>query len=345
MYKRIKVLAIFGGKSAEYLVSLQSAYSIIKAIDKDKYEVITLGINEEGNFKLFNGDIDKIKNNTWEKESKEVTLSLSSHNQPYLQVNNSKINFDIAFPILHGTNGEDGTIQGMFELLGIKYVGCDMSASLLAMDKHIAKEIVNKEGIKVANGVLVNSNDDMTNIKERISNLKYPLFIKPLKAGSSFGISKIFSELDLQQALCIAFNYDKQVIIEETIEGFEVGCAIIGNEELVIGTVDEIEIQTDFFDYEEKYSLKTSKIHLPARLSVSELERIKDTALKIYQILRLKGLSRVDMFYTKNKEIIFNEVNTLPGFTDNSRFPNMLKAVGYTFDSVVNDLIALGLES
>ena len=175
--------------------------------------------------------------------------------------------------------------------------------------------------------------------------MKYPLFIKPLKAGSSFGISKIYNESELKYALNYAYDYDKQVVIEETISGFEVGCAIVGNEDLIIGTVDEIEIKTDFFDFEEKYNLRNSKIHLPARISVSELERIKETALKIYRILNLKGLSRVDMFYTSENEIVFNEVNTLPGFTDNSRFPNMLKAVGYSFDRIVNDLITLGLEA
>lgn len=345
MSNKIKVLAIFGGKSAEYLVSLQSAYSIIKAIDHKKYEVITLGINEKGNFKFFDGDLNKIKNNTWENDSVDVSLSLSSQNKPFILVNDRIINFDVAFPILHGTNGEDGTIQGMFELLGIKYVGCDMSASLLAMNKHLAKEIVSKEDIKVAKGILVNSDNDLLSIKNKISNLSYPLFIKPLKAGSSFGISKVYDESTLEAAIKNALTFDKQIIIEETIEGFEVGCAIVGNDDLIIGTVDEIEIKKDFFDYEEKYSLKSSEIHLPARLSVSELEKIKDTAVKIYKILGLKGLSRVDMFYTPNKEIVFNEVNTLPGFTDNSRFPNMLKAVGYSFDNLVNDLIKLGLES
>ena len=329
MKNKIKVVAIFGGKSAEYSVSLQSAYSIIK----------------KGNFKLFEGNINKIKDDTWESESFDVSLSLSSHGSPTLIANDKIINFDIAFPILHGTNGEDGRIQGLFELLGIKYVGCDMSASLLAMDKHVAKNLVSNHGVKIAKGILVHASDDIKNIKNALEDLKYPLFIKPLKAGSSFGISKIYNESELKDALNYAYDYDKQVVIEETISGFEVGCAIVGNEDLIIGTVDEIEIKTDFFDFEEKYNLRNSKIHLPARISVSELERIKETALKIYRILNLKGLSRVDMFYTSENEIVFNEVNTLPGFTDNSRFPNMLKAVGYSFDRIVNDLITLGLEA
>lgn len=345
MNNKIKVAIFFGGRSAEYSVSLQSAYSVIKAIDLSKFEIIMIGITKSGQFKYFNDNVEMIKDDSWEKSSMPVSLDLSSELKPTIIVNNKEINFDIAFPILHGTNGEDGTIQGMFELLNIKYVGNDMSGSLLTMDKHIAKIILEKNGIESAPGTLIKKHYSIDKTINLISKLNYPLFIKPLKAGSSYGISKIFKQEELQEALNYAFKYDNQLIIEETIKGFEIGCAIIGNKKLITGAIDEIEISTDFFDFEEKYSLKNSAIHLPARISVSEMERATDIALKIYETLNLKGLARVDMFYTTDHKIIFNEVNTMPGFTSNSRFPNMLKAVGYTFEKIITDLIMLGLEN
>lgn len=342
--KKIKVACFFGGRSAEYQVSLMSATAVIKNIDKTKYEVIMIGINEEGKFFLFEDDIEHIYNNTWEKYSKPISLNLSIEN-PTFTLDDKEVNFDIAFPILHGANGEDGTIQGMFELLNIKYVGCDLSASFLCMDKHLAKLVLTQSDVNVAKSVLIKQNYQDEKIIDLVKNLKLPLFIKPIKAGSSFGISKIEHLSELTSALNYAYEYDTNVLVEECISGFEVGCAIIGNDELIIGAVDEIELQTEFFDYDEKYSLKTSKIHLPARISVSEMERVQAEAIKIYKILNCRGCARIDMFYTPDKKIIFNEVNTMPGFTDNSRFPNMLKAVGYSFENIVNDLIKLGLQN
>lgn len=339
------IACFFGGKSAEYSVSLVSAAAVISHLNQDKFNIIMIGIDKKGNFYHYTGDVENIENDTWINNASPVSINASSNYKAQFVSNNETLNFDIAFPILHGTNGEDGRIQGLFELLGIKYVGCDMSASSLSMDKYASKLIVHSHDILIPKSILVLENETLDSLKQNVERMKFPLFVKPLKAGSSYGISKISEMNQLEDALDEAFKFDNKVIIEENIDGFEVGCAIIGNDELTIGAVDEIEIADGFFNYEEKYSLKTSRIHLPARISVSEMEMIKKTALSIYTILGCKGCARVDMFYTSDKQVVFNEVNTMPGFTANSRFPNMLKAIGYSFEHVLEDLIRLGLEN
>jgi len=345
--KKLKVACIFGGCSSEYEVSLVSATSVIRNIDKSKYEIIMIGITKDGDFYLYNGDIDDIEKDKWfnEKYTKKITFSTNRSDKGFIIMDTNEIvNIDIAFPILHGKNGEDGRLQGLFELAGIKYVGCDMTSSAICMDKFIAHELVKQKGILVPLSYLFEESDNYEEIEPKISNLSYPIFVKPLKAGSSFGITKVKDKSELRTAIKEAFTYDNKIIIEENIEGFEVGCAILGNKGLIIGEVDEIELQDGFFDYTEKYTLKTSKIHLPARIEESERERIKATALQIYKTLGCTNFSRVDMFYTKNKEIVFNEVNTIPGCTSHSRYPSMLKSIGYSFSEVIDNLIKLGME-
>lgn len=343
---KIKVACIFGGCSSEYEVSLVSATSVIRNMDKSKYDIIMIGITKNGDFYLYNGDIDSIEKDKWFNQSnvKKITISTNTSDKGFIIIETGElVNIDIAFPILHGKNGEDGRLQGLFELANIKYVGCGMTSSALCMDKYIAHKLVELEGI-TPKSYLFNNKDSYSYIESKISNLNYPIFVKPLKAGSSFGITKIKDKTELKKAIDDALKYDNKIIIEENIDGFEVGCAILGNNDLVIGEVDEIELQDGFFDYDEKYTLKTSKIHLPARLEKSERERIKNNALKIYKILNCQGFARVDMFYTKDKKIVFNEVNTIPGCTSHSRYPSMLMSIGYTFSEVIDELIRLGME-
>ncbi len=344
--EKLKIACLFGGCSSEYSVSLVSATSVIRAIDKEKYDCFMIGITKDGNFYLYEGDIDKIEKDEWfnHKTCKKITWSTNRDDHGFIILDSKEfkvIDIDLAFPILHGINGEDGRLQGIFELAGIKYVGCDLMSSALGMDKFLAHELVRLNGLLVPKSYTFTNNITYEEIISSISDLDYPLFVKPLKAGSSLGISKVNSVSELSNALALAFNYDNSIIIEENIDGFEVGCAILGNEKLITGEVDEIEISGGFFDYEKKYEAKDSKVYLPARLSFNERERIKQTALKIYRILGCKDLARVDMFYTKNKEIVFNEVNTMPGFTSHSRFPNMLKQINYTFEQIVEMLIEL----
>lgn len=345
--KKIKVACLFGGCSSEYDVSLVSASSVIRNIDNKKYDIVMIGITKEGNFYLYNGNIDDIENNKWFNENtcKKITISSNRIDHGFIILDtNEVIKIDIAFPILHGKNGEDGRLQGLFELANIPYVGCGMTSSAICMDKFIAHELAKSNGILVPKSYLFSNYESKENILNKIKDLNYPIFVKPLKAGSSFGITKVKDESSLNNAIDLAFSFDNFIIIEENIDGFEVGCAILGNNKLVIGEVDEIELKDGFFDYKEKYTLETSKIILPARLDKDTREKIKETALNIYRILGCKGFSRVDMFYTKDNKIVFNEVNTIPGCTCHSRYPSMLKEIGYEFSEVIDELIRLGLE-
>lgn len=343
--KKIKIACLFGGCSSEYAISVVSAASVIRAIDKEKYECFMIGITASGNFYLYEGDIDKIEKDEWfDENSKKIIWSINRDEPGFIILDDketSVVSIDLAFPILHGANGEDGRIQGLFELSGIKYIGCDLMSSALGMDKFLAHELVRLNGLLVPKSYKFTKDIPYEKIISIVSDLDYPLFVKPLRAGSSLGITKVYNISELNSALTLAFNYDDSIIIEENIDGFEVGCAILGNDNLITGEVDEIEISGGFFDYEKKYEARDSKVYLPARLSVSEREKIKKTALQIYKILGCKDLARVDMFYTKDKKIVFNEVNTLPGFTSHSRFTNMLKNVGYTFEQIIQMLIEM----
>lgn len=249
--------------------------------------------------------------------------------------------FDIAFPVMHGKNGEDGTLQGLCELAGIPVAGCGMESAVLGMDKDIAHTLVSLAGIRTPESVCLNDVSELAEKDAEIRKLGLPLVIKPVRAGSSFGISMVKGYAEMKEAVKEAFLHDKQVVMEEYIEGFEVGCAVMGNEELTVGRVDEITLAGGFFDYEEKYTLKTSEIHMPARISKADEKRVQDMAKVIYKTLGCKGFCRVDMFFTPKREIVFNEVNTIPGFTSHSRFPGMMQGAGMDFKELVNKILEL----
>ena len=344
-----KVLVIFGGCSTEYEVSLTSASAVLAVIDRSRYEVLYLGITREGQVYYYEGKEERIAENTWQgQDCYPATISMS-RGEPTLWVERrerlEKISFDIAFPILHGKCGEDGTLQGLCEMAGIPLAGCGMESSVIGMDKVLAHMLVSLTGIRVPKSVNVNSLAEYEKKQGEIKALGLPLFVKPVRAGSSFGISRVLNWEDMEGAVKEAFLHDKNVVIEESINGFEVGCAVMGNEELTLGRVDEIELSQGFFNYEEKYTLKTSAIHMPARITQEEEGRIREAAAKIYRTLGCRGFARVDMFFTDEKEIVFNEVNTIPGFTSHSRFPNMMKGIGMDFAEVVNNVLELAAGS
>ena len=341
-----KIGIIFGGDSPEYSVSLESAYSVIGNIKKEKYELVLIGITKNGDWYKYEGDIENIKNDTWMKNGKctKVLISTNKSDKGLLEIVEDKIRIvklDAIFPIMHGKNGEDGTIQGLIELSGIPLIGCGVLSSSLCMDKYVSHQLVAYNGIKVAKSIIVYSNTNKREIEEKLNTLKYPLFVKPMRAGSSFGITKVENKEQIQEAIQEAFKYDSEVIIEENVEGIEIGCSILGNEELTVGEVDEIELSEGFFDFTEKYTLKSSKIHVPARIEKEVILKAKETAKKIYKILKCKDFARVDMFLTKENEIYFNEINTIPGFTSHSRYPNMMKYAGIEFETLLDKLISL----
>lgn len=349
-----KTLAvIFGGYSTEYEVSLQSAFSVLENLDSMKYYVIPIGITKEGDWYRYYGAYKNIQNNTWHNDVKNLISVIVSQNrsiQGIIELAHGKRNItklDCVFPVLHGKNGEDGTVQGLFELSGIKVIGCNTLSSALCMDKDRAHKLVQLAGVLVPKAITLNQsqvdplqgNSSTELIWELTNELKYPLFVKPVRAGSSFGISKIYKKEELLPALNLAFTHDSEVIIEENIAGFEVGCAVLGTKDLIVGRVDEIELTRGFFDYTEKYSLKSSKIHMPARIDANKEKKIQETAKIIYKVLGCTGFARVDMFLTPIGDIVFNEVNTIPGFTSHSRFPNMMKGIGLSFIEVIDKLI------
>ena len=311
-----KIGIIFGGKSPEYDVSLESAYSVITNINKEKYDITLIGITKQGNWYKYEGEKENIKNNTWEKEGKctKTFISTNPDDKGIIEIenNNKLIKLDAIFPVLHGSNGEDGTVQGLIALSGIPLIGCDTLSSSLCMDKHLSHKLVESYGIKVAKSIVIND-----------------------KAKQN----------EIEGAIKEALKYDTEIIIEENIEGIEIGCAILGNEKLTVGEIDEIELSKGFFNYTEKYTLKTSKIHVPARIEKSISDEVKETAKKIYKILKCKDFARVDMFLTPKGEIYFNEINTIPGFTSHSRYPSMMKQVGINFEQLLDKLIELEIRS
>lgn len=338
------VAVIFGGCSTEYEVSLQSSYYVIKAIDREKYDVLLLGISRKGNWYRFDGNIEDIQNNKWMDDinNKEAYISPSRKDHGITIISDDGIEtvrVDAVFPVLHGKNGEDGSVQGLCSLAGIPVVGCDMLASAICMDKDVAHRLVSMKGIRVPESVYVSGYRDAEDILKEVKKLSYPLFVKPVNAGSSFGISKVYDDEQLVAGIKKAYEHDSKLVIEENIDGFEVGCAVMGNDELTIGEVDEIELSQGFFDYTEKYTLTTSKIHMPARISDEDRERVKQVAATIYKALGLSVFARVDMFFTPDKQIVFNEVNSIPGFTSHSRFPNMMKGIGLSFEEVIDRIL------
>lgn len=342
---RKKVAVIFGGCSPEYGVSLQSVAAVIKHMDREKYEPFPIGITHDGDWFYYAGEADRIADDSWRRGGACIpaAVSLNRREKSILLWGEdgriSPVKIDAAFPVLHGKNGEDGTVQGLFELAGIPVAGCGVLASALCMDKDRAHRMAKEAGVRVPQSCAYGRNMDSEAVVRQARMIGYPLFVKPVRAGSSYGITKVRDERELPAAIQLAFSYDETIIIEECISGFEVGCAVLGAEELTVGEVDEIELAEGFFDFTEKYNLKTSVIHVPARISGELAERVKATAKVIYRALDCRGFARVDMFLTEREEIVFNEVNTIPGFTDHSRYPNMMKAAGISFGEVITRIL------
>ncbi len=347
---KLCIAVLFGGCSTEYGVSLQSAHALLSHIDKGKYDVLPVGIDRAGRWFYYFGFIDAILDGTWCDDLDNCIPCAISPNRgaPELILFGDEVErvpFDAAFPVLHGKNGEDGTVQGLIELAGIPLIGCDTLSSALCMDKDRAHKLAALAGVRVPQSMAFERGAAMKELYAAADTLGYPLFVKPVRAGSSFGITKVLGSGDLEAAVQAAFRHDSEILLEEAIEGFEVGCAVLGNQELMTGAVDEIELSEGFFDFEEKYTLKTSKIHCPARISPEQARQVQETAKRIYRALHCRVFARVDLFLTPQGELVFNEVNTIPGFTAHSRYPNMMQAAGLGFGELVERLIALGLET
>ena len=348
MSRKLKIAVLFGGRSPEHGVSLQSAAAVLRHMDRERYEPVMVGISQSGDWFHYTGPVSSIEDGRWNsgESCARAALSPSRSCSALLVLEEQtarQIPLDAAFPVLHGRDGEDGTVQGLIELAGIPLAGCGVLSSALCMDKDRAHQLVRSAGIDVPESFVVKRAD--REALERAETIGYPLFVKPLRAGSSFGITKVTEKNALPAALETAFAYDSQVIVEECVPGFEVGCAVLGNDTLTVGEPDEIQLSGDFFDYTEKYTLKTSAIHVPARVIPDQRRRIQENAKRIYRALDCRGFARVDQFLTPEGRLVFNEVNTIPGFTAHSRNPNMMKAAGMSFEQVISTLIELAVGS
>lgn len=350
---RIRVAVIFGGKSNEHDVSLVSATHIIKSIPKDKYKVTCIGITKKGHWMKYIGDIEDIANGKWEQHQDNVPCVLSPDplHKGFLALGEdgrvSYVKIDCVFPVLHGKNGEDGTIQGLFQLAEIPFVGCDMISSANCMDKELTHIILETNGIKTAKWVsMIESELDELDEKCKLmeQQLTYPMFVKPANCGSSVGISKVNNLEELKKGIKLAFTHDKKVIVEQGIVGIECECAVMGNDKPIASTIGEIEAANEFYDYEAKYENAESKTIIPARFSEETINKIRELAVKAYKALGCGGLSRVDFFLCENDEIILNEINTLPGHTPISMFPKLMENYGMSFEQQEDKLIKLALE-
>lgn len=345
----MNIAVLFGGCSPEYGVSLESASSVLSHIDRGKYTPVMVGLTPDGGWYHYTGSISDIAEDKW-FQPRYCTPALISPDRRLRALlvfelgGIREIRLDAVFPVLHGKNGEDGAVQGLCELSGLPLVGCGTLASALCMDKDRAHKLAEKAGVAVPRSFLLGRDWEQCLVLEWAAELGYPIFVKPVKSGSSFGVSKVSSPEELPEAVRQALKYDDQAMVEQAIPGFETGCAVMGGDRLITGEIDEIELGEGFFDFTEKYNLITSSIHVPARISPEHSEELKRTAKTIYRALGCSGFARVDMFLTPDGRIVFNEVNTIPGFTAHSRFPSMMRAAGMSFDQVISKAIELAVE-
>lgn len=322
-----------------------SATSVLNNLDKEKFNVLVVGIKKDGSWHLYPGPTEGLCTGEWEacKENIPVAFCPGSGMKGLVAFENGRVRelpVDVVFPVLHGKNGEDGTVQGLLALAGIPCVGCGVLASALCMDKDAAHRLARAAGVEVPPCAVLHAPPRPEVLAACTHGLRYPLFVKPACAGSSFGVTRVETPDALPAAVAEAFRHDGKVLVEQAVPGFEVGCAVLGaGEALTVGEVDEIELAHGFFDYTEKYTLETARIHMPARLSLAERDRVREAAKTVYRALCCTGFARVDLFYTPDGRIVFNEVNTIPGFTEHSRFPGMMRGAGVEFGPLVERLL------
>ncbi len=353
MKKRAAI--IFGGRSSEHEVSCVSALFIINAINREKYDVELIGITKEGAWLSVQNE-KSIKDGSWRESEAKAFISPDAKEKALYKFvktgdgkeRTEKIKLDVVFPILHGLYGEDGTIQGLFEMARIPYVGCGVAASAMSMDKWFTKKVVAKLGIRQAGFVPVYKEElsEVDKVVERIEKTySYPYFVKPSNAGSSCGISKAKDREGLIKALFTAAKHDRKILVEEMIKGREIECAVLGGFKPVAGAVGEILPAADFYDYDAKYNNSDSKSVVSPKLPEGKTEEVRRAAVSIFEALDCYGLSRVDFFLEEGtNEIVFNEINTMPGFTSISMYPMLWAACGKDGAALVDELIELALK-
>ena len=352
---RLNICVLFGGISPEHEVSLRSAESVLKNLNPEKYNIIPVGITKDGDWIRYGGtDYSELPAGTWMDHADNRRAAISPiRGQGLLCFEGDCVVrelIDVVFPVLHGENGEDGAMQGLLQMAGIPYVGPHVAESAVSMDKTLTKLVADNAGVPQAAWQLVRSADlrcRMENIIEQLENrFSYPVFVKPAGTGSSVGVSKALDREQLQEALTKAGQFDDKILVEEFIHGREVEVAVMGNDSPVASVCGEIDSGAEFYDYDAKYITDTSVAYIPARIDEAVAEQVREQAVKIYSAIGCKGLSRVDFFVTyEDDRVVFNEINTLPGFTSISMYPKLFAASGIPYDELLDRLLELALEA
>ena len=349
------VCILFGGVSPEHEVSLRSAESVLNNLDPDKYNIYPVGITKDGKWIHFGGnDYAELPNGQWLKHPANCPAAISPvRGQGLLRFLDTHVvsePIDVVFPVLHGENGEDGSVQGLLQLAGIPYVGPHVAASAVSMDKTLTKLVADQAGIPQADWYLVRRHDLGVRLNTVIEALEtkfsYPMFVKPAGTGSSVGVSKVADRDALISGLKAAAVFDDKVLVEECIYGREIEVAVMGNENPVASVCGEIDSGAEFYDYDAKYVTDTSTAYIPARISECACEMVRELAVKVYSAIGCQGLSRVDFFVTyEGERVVFNEINTLPGFTSISMYPKLFAASGIPYGQLLDQLLELALEA
>lgn len=353
--KKLSVCVLFGGVSPEHEVSLRSAEAVLNHLDKEKYNIFPVGITKEGDWYLFGSDdYAMLPAGTWKECEKNRKAAISPiRGQGLLSFEGDCVvreHIDVVFPVLHGENGEDGAIQGLLNLAGIPYVGPHVAASAVSMDKTLTKLVLDEAGIPQAAWHLVHSYELETRMDRILEQLEekfqYPMFVKPAGTGSSVGVSKVADRDELITALEHAAKFDIKILVEEFIHGREIEVAVMGNENPVASECGEIDAGAEFYDYDAKYITNTSTAYIPARISPEVGERVRELAVKAYKAIGCEGMSRVDFFVTfEDNRPVFNEINTIPGFTSISMYPKLFDYSGIPFPQLLDELLELAVEA
>ncbi len=353
-HMKLNLGLIFGGRSGEHEVSLQSARSISNAVDREKYNLYLLAVDKSGNWflpdsndYLYHPD-DPAKISLKVRSDQQISLVPKGNLNRILKLSNGREmgTLDVVFPIIHGTFGEDGSLQGYMSMLNLPCVGADVIGSAIGMDKLVAKQLLIHEGIKVADYLVADNRTDIAKIVvDAEKKFGFPMFVKPAASGSSVGVAKVASSGELQAAITKALTYDRRVLIEEAIKGREIECAILGNDDLLASIPGEVIPRHEFYSYEAKYiDANGAQLDMPANIPEETVSRVKDMAAKTFKALLCSGMARVDMFLTESGELILNEINTLPGFTKISMYPKLMELSGVPYSELIDRLVNLAIE-
>jgi D-alanine-D-alanine ligase len=350
---KTRVAVIFGGRSAEHEVSLQSAKNVIESLDKKKYEPVLIGIDKEGRWFLNEHSIQLLNSNNpaliqLSDSQHEIALTPTGSNSQLISLHKKNVfpKVDVIFPVLHGPFGEDGTIQGLAKLANLPCVGAGILGSAVGMDKDVMKRLLRDAGIPIARWISLSTvNKDNISYESLVSKMGHTLFVKPSNLGSSVGISKVRNKKEFREAIRLAFDYDLKVIVEEEIKGREIECAVLGNEFPEASVPGEIIPNADFYSYQAKYiDDNGATLSIPAQLPEYLVKQVQDMALQTFRVLDCQGMARVDIFLTPDEKLYVNEINTIPGFTKISMYPKLWEYSGISYTELVDKLIQLAIE-